>query len=386
MAPQSRRIYLHVGLPKTGTTSLQELMWHHRDALAADGVLYPGYDQATQHRAAMDLHPERYGQWQEAGIAGVWDWVVEQLRAWPGTSVISAELFAPASPAEATRAVSTLDFAEVHLVCTARDLARQIPSVWQENIKTRHTTTFPEFLTELRSTELTDAGKVFWDFQDLPRVLRAWGETLPPERVHVVTVPPRGAPNDVLWQRFAGLIGVNPDKFTTNVPHHNFSLGVAETELLRRLNIALDGTMDWPHYAAVVKDQLAADVLSHMRGPSHIPLPAEDREWVHDAAQRFIDEISAAGYDVVGELNDLLPAATAGKDSANGVAAPSDTELLDVAVEAIARVMRRTPTPEPPLPPIQRIARPLRARLEQYPQVMGARRMYWRAKAQLRRR
>ncbi|MQA07706.1 MAG: hypothetical protein GEU98_03965 [Pseudonocardiaceae bacterium] len=385
MAPRSRRIYLHVGLPKTGTTSLQELLWHHRDAVADDGVLYPGYDRATQHRAVIDVHPERYGRWQEAGVAGVWSWLVEQLRAWQGNSVVSAELLAPASQEEVAQVLSDLSFAEVHLVCTARDLARQIPSVWQENIKTRDTTSLPEFLTELRREDLTEVNKRFWDYQDLPRVLRVWSENLPPERVHVVTVPPRGTPTSVLWQRFTSVIDIDADKFTTDVPHHNFSLGVAETELLRRLNESLGDDIDWPKYAIIVKDQLAADILSHLHGPSHIPLPAGDYEWVVDTAKRFIDEIAAAGYHVVGDLTDLLPATPSEQSGGKSPATPTDSEMLDVAVQTLAGFVKNMPTPEPPLSKRQRLTRSVRQRAEQYPQVLTARRMYWRAKARLRR-
>ena len=39
-----------------------------------------------------------------------------------------------------------LSFAEVHVVCTARDLARQIPAVWQEDVKNRHVVTFADFV------------------------------------------------------------------------------------------------------------------------------------------------------------------------------------------------------------------------------------------------
>ena len=38
----ARRVYVHVGLPKTGTTYLQHMLWESREALAADGVLFPG--------------------------------------------------------------------------------------------------------------------------------------------------------------------------------------------------------------------------------------------------------------------------------------------------------------------------------------------------------
>lgn len=36
-----RKIYLHVGLPKTGTSAIQTALYNHRDVLKENGVLYP---------------------------------------------------------------------------------------------------------------------------------------------------------------------------------------------------------------------------------------------------------------------------------------------------------------------------------------------------------
>ncbi|MEU6641769.1 hypothetical protein ABZ863_04400 [Saccharomonospora sp. NPDC046836] len=395
MTFRCQRVYLHVGLPKTGTTSLQELLWHHREGIAAAGVQYAGPDAAAQHRAAMDVHRGRYGHWGEEGTAGSWGWLVEQARAWSGTSVISSELLAPASPEEAARVLADLDFAEVHVVCTTRDLARQIPSVWQENVKTRQETSFPRFLAALHAPELDEISRLFWDFQDLPRVLRTWGAGLPPERVHVVTVPPRGTPGDVLWQRFASVLGLDGAALRTAVPHYNnFSLGMAETELLRRVNAAVGDDLPWLQYADVVKDEFAARILAARGGSTHIALPAKDYSWVRDAAQRFVDEIAAGGYHVVGELTDLLPAeprpGTAG--SAEELV-PTDGELLAVAVDALAVLLRReqgpqvmrVPAPRTRQESVRALRRALLQLSEQSPSAMNARRIYWRAKARLRR-
>ena len=38
----SEPVFLHVGLPKTGTTELQKVLWENRRRLAENGVVYPG--------------------------------------------------------------------------------------------------------------------------------------------------------------------------------------------------------------------------------------------------------------------------------------------------------------------------------------------------------
>jgi hypothetical protein len=44
----ARRVFIHLGLPKTATTFLQTILWGSRDRLRADGVLLPG-DERRDH-------------------------------------------------------------------------------------------------------------------------------------------------------------------------------------------------------------------------------------------------------------------------------------------------------------------------------------------------
>lgn len=395
MSPVSRRIHLHVGLPKTGTTTLQEVLWHNRTALAAAGLLYPGRDSTAHHRAAVDLMRERYRGWLEPGMAGAWRLLVEQLAAWPRDAVVSSELFAPSEPDAVAEVLSALDFAEVHVICTVRDIARQIPSVWQEDVKNQRTLTFGEFLTHLRPGRRTDVGELFWSYQDLPAVLANW--PVPAERVHVVTVPPRGSAENLLWQRFATVLGVDPDGFDTKTSRRNASLGVAETELLRRLNEALADTIDWPHYVRIVKDQLAEDILPRRAGGTALALPAADRAWAAEVGREFAAQVARAGYHVAGDLRDLVPAdepaadaaAAGGGDAADGDVGDGDVgdgdvadgDVADVAVAALAEIMRRAARADPSDRSARRLRRLLLDLSEQHPRVMAARRVYWRTRA-----
>jgi hypothetical protein len=355
-------------------------LWHHRSALADAGVLYPGRDELAQFRAAVDVHPQRYQEWTVPAVKDAWPWLVEQVRSWPRQSIVSSELLAPASPDEAADVLRALDFAEVHVVCTVRDLARQIPSVWQENVKNRDTIAFDAFLDDLRSGELTETARIFWDYQDLPRVLATWGANLPPERVHVVTVPPPGSPNGVLWQRFAGVVGVDAEKFTANVGLRNGSLGLAETELLRRLNLALPAEFDWPTYANLVKDDLAAD-LAARAGRGSVPLPAADHEWVHATARRFADEIATRGYHVVGDVADLIPVKA---EDAPRSTRPAQEDLVTASVNALADMLRRWPPESATGRNVDRARHVLTTLSGRNEQVMRLRKLYWRTRASLR--
>ena len=41
----TRIIYLHLGFPKTGTTTIQAVLFRERKSLLRVGILYPGFEQ-----------------------------------------------------------------------------------------------------------------------------------------------------------------------------------------------------------------------------------------------------------------------------------------------------------------------------------------------------
>ena len=82
------------------------------------------------------------------------------------------------------------------MVLTVRDLARQLPSSWQEDLKAGGTTALAPYLRRAPVPRERAGGSHPWIHLDPPMVLRRWADTLSPERVHVVTVPPAGSPTD----------------------------------------------------------------------------------------------------------------------------------------------------------------------------------------------
>ncbi|MGY1917086.1 hypothetical protein [Blastococcus sp. SYSU DS0973] len=342
----AHRVILHVGTPKSGTTYLQDLLWNSREALADAGVHFPGDVPEAHFHATLDLKQEDFNGWVDPVTQGAWDRLVEAARAHEGTTVISHELFGDL-PAEAiARVHADLAFAELHVVVTARDLARQLPAVWQEDVKNRHYMPFEEFLAVAQSDSWSDAwyGRALWLRQDLPALVARWRAALPATRVHLVTVPPRGADPAALWQRFAQVIGVDPDLATPPDGRRNKSLGRAEAELLRRLNERLDYGIDWPTYAARITHHVAADVLAERPSSGSLTVPPGDRAWVAWRAAAMVEELRTAGCQVVGHLDELTVSPTG---SAPTTAAVSAEELLDAALDALVALI---PTGSDPAP------------------------------------
>ena len=348
---------LHIGAPKTGTTFLQELMWHHRHRLAACGVHYPGEIPEAHFDAAIDLQGVDFNDWHNDRAEGAWDRLVEELRGLSGTAVVSHELFGDASEEVVDRALGDLSFADVELVLTLRDLARQIPAAWQEDLKNRHYMSFEEYAAAVRPDNDVGAwyGNEFWRRQDVPQVLQRWTRHLPTDKVHLVTLPRRGAAQEELWRRFATVVGVDPAAADPAHPElrRNRSLGQHEAQVLRRVNVLMEDRVSWPVYGEVMA-HLTEQVLGQVSDP--ILLPAEHRGWVAQAAQERVEALRGSGHPVVGDLDELLVDTVPPADARHPDAG-SDSDLLGTAVELLATVLFLSPVPpEEPLRPRSLVA------------------------------
>jgi hypothetical protein len=116
----------------------------------------------------------------------------------------------------------------------------------------------------------------------------------------------------------------------------NASLGVAETAMLRRLNVQMDrAPRQEASFDALVRRMLAEDTLVG-RNSRSLLLPPQMQEWAEQDAERWIEWIEGSGIDVAGDLQDLRPAP---RDPEAGWANPDKIGAkpqLKAAIEALA--------------------------------------------------
>jgi hypothetical protein len=338
------RVFLHIGEPKTGTTFLQQVMWRNRGELAAQGVVLPGHHPQDHYRASQDLRgipklaSDPAGSW-----SGEWEILARQAQQVPGVAVISHELFSAADEPQAERAVRSLQPAEVHVVVTVRDMATLLPAEWQETVKHRNARGFQDWLEDVIDRESYSADRRqwwFWRVHDTRAILDIWGRHVPAERIHVITIPPRGSDNGLLWQRFASLLGVDPASVDITRARANSSLGLPEIEFLRRLNEVLpDEVPDW-FYMWNVKEGVAHRALAARPREGRLVLPAGRDDWARKQAETLITALADSRYDIVGALDELKPAdpPPAAEPAASPAEQPADL-VLDAAVHAASALV-----------------------------------------------
>ena len=329
----SRRVFVHIGLPKTGTSYLQSVLWAHRDAVAAAGLLLPGRERRDHLWSSLVVRGDTRLARRDPRAPSSWDVVRAAVADWDGDALVSHEFFCSATEPQARAMVEALAPAEVHVVVTAREPLSLFTSSWQEHLKNKGTSRM-----EAYAREVSDDPLEVWNWRalDLALVLDRWGSVVPDERVHVVTMPGRGDPPDELWRRFCGVVGLDPGVADPEQAFPNSSMGLAEAETLRRVNERLVGFDRAFDRGVWIRSFLADERLVPRGGERYWPSP--DR--VEDCRRRgeaAVALLAARGFDVVGDVSSLLvPADLPERRHPDSV---TDAEVADVAVDLVARLL-----------------------------------------------
>ena len=329
-----RRVFLHIGLPKTATTYLQTILWASRDAVAAHGLVLPGRERRDHLWVSRVVREEpdrkrRPDREHEAHAR-----VLGDVRAADGDVLLSHEFFAAATPAQAQAFVADLagDGREVHVLVTAREPLGLFTASWQESLKNRSTTPLADY-GRSESTSPQD----IWDWRtlDLALVLERWLEAVPADRLHVLPLD-RTADREEIWRRFAGVLGLDPAAADTGGSFPNESMGVVEAELLRRVNGHLGEFRSALDRGVWIRTFLADERLVTRGGERFWPYPDQVAD-CRRRGERAVALLADRGVDVVGEPGWLLVPEDIGlRRTPDSV---SDTEVADAAAEVIAGLL-----------------------------------------------
>src|SRR3954468_5519858 len=128
----AERVVLHVGVLKSGTSYVQQRLVAAAEDLAARGILFPTPWNRQVVAVSDVLGVKRRAR---GDFDGAWGRLAEEVRAWPGTAVISMEFLAPAREQQVAEVVASFPETPVEVIVTARDLNRTITAMWQESLK-----------------------------------------------------------------------------------------------------------------------------------------------------------------------------------------------------------------------------------------------------------
>jgi len=193
-------------------------------------------------------------------------------------------------------------------VLLADDLGAMLADVWTWRVQQGVTPTWHWWLAHwARRDQLPPRA-------DLTAVAARWADRVGRQRVHVVVGT--ALPADLLGLR------VDP-------PVDRLSAGAAE--VVRQANTVLAVLASPDQHQRVLDDVLLPALAAERGAPPAVP--ARQQEWVRRRADRLVEELTAAGYPVHGDLAALLPRSSDGH--ATGPDATTQSEALPVALRAL---------------------------------------------------
>ena len=321
--PAGSRV-LHIGPPKTGTTSLQAAFDGARPELLRQGVRYAG-PRRHSRQAVLAATGARAGTPEEQR-AGERDWaeIVREIRGAQEPRVLfSSERLAHADADHIRAIVDELGGPLVHVVVTLRSLARILPAQWQQAVQSGHQAPLETWLRRTLDAPLDD-DRSFWHRHAHDRLVARWRDVVGPERVTVVVLDE--ADRDGLFRTFEGLFALRPGTLQLNRALSNRSLTFPEAEAVRALNARVADRLSRDEHRRLIELGASFRMRSQEPSPGEPPvrLPGWATKRIAPISEAIVDGLRTSGVDVLGDLEMLRVVVDSTAPGPAGPAGPDD--------------------------------------------------------------
>lgn len=306
--PERARLF-HVGIPKSGTTSLQMAASAGRETLRRHGVLYPG-TKLNQRDAVLGFMKRRWG-WTNEGIPPreAWDKVMEEIEADTERRVLFGHEFASESDAETAKRFVDEIGENCHIAVTLRSPGAILPSAWQQYVKAGVPIAFDDWLgSVIADPPDRSVTKGFHDRNDQAGVVERWSAAAGADRVTVIVLD-KSRP-ELLYDTFEQLLDLPAGTLAAQKLSgfaSNRGLTVPEAELFLKLNaIIRPHKVEWDDFQRLVRNGAIRRLMEDRESGEEKPqLPPWAVKRAAEIGAGYADAIAATGVRVVGDLSKL---------------------------------------------------------------------------------
>ena len=303
----TRRVVIHIGPPKTGSTTLQDALHHNRDDLKRMGIRYAG--SGTQSAAAAMAATRRRDRTTGRQVpASAWKQLLKEMKnSIESTVVVSSEWFAAATPAQIRTISQELPGAEYQIVIALRSLDRVLPSRWRQNVVEGATYSFTEWLELIFSPSTNPYSTRFWHQHRHDELVQRWGEVFGQRAITAICVD--DADPDRLLRHMESLIGAQEGALGSSRHVRNMSLDGVTVEGIRRFNLLAEehGVPPELRYLTVTRGvvpQIEQGVQSDGSSTGRVPAQYADRCVAEST--RIVKELRSSGANILGNLDELI--------------------------------------------------------------------------------
>lgn len=302
-----KNIFLHIGVPKTGTTALQAALTNSRKELSKQNVLYPSQWRNAHHRAAWAVTERTWG-WKGRGGTTTpikyWNRLVKETKT-NKKVILSSEFFCEANLKQSQKMVTDLGKERLEVVITLRPFGKLLPSAWQQYLKYGVKLTYPEWLEAILNGPREAAPTpTFWMRHDHPALIKRWVDLVGKENLTLVVVD--DANHDFIYQAFENLLELNDGTLQKRKEKvSNRSMTLAEAEFLRQINLRQPDNSTWDKYESFVRRSMMHEILNTAiaeKNPEKVTTPQWAAEKANQIASQYLTELAKLDLKVIGDL------------------------------------------------------------------------------------
>lgn len=332
----AKKLIVHAGFHKTGTTALQSSFFANVNELAKFGINYPQVGGKAQHKAIYSLMGKTWG-WEDRG--GVmsndkkWKNLLKQVAKAKKTSLISSEFLCELDEKQIAKFRKDLGVANTQIYFTIRPLLKIIPSAYQQHLKIGIKSDYEKWLHSiLDEPGVSTITPSFWVRHTHAKVLSKWIAEFGADRVTLIVVDE--AKPEFMYDTFSELLGL-PAKFLKKQENQdsNRSLSLNEITLLNRINRKFPKRRSWHDYETFIRNG-AIKYLTNKVVPAQDDLRLLTPQWAVDKAKEIsansVADIKNLGIRIIGDLDTFADAKVPVGDNP-----PIEMIPVDLAAQAL---------------------------------------------------
>jgi len=306
-----RRLIVHAGFHKSGTTALQESFDAQSDELRAAGIIYPNIGRKAHHRIAWALADRTWGWGKRGGEKTPrrkWTELVKQVNSSDAqTILISSEFFSELS-SEAIKTISKeIKNRKVEVVFTVRPLVKLLGSSYQQylkyGIKADYTTWLHSVLDKPGESKINPS---FWKRNFHGQVVARWVEVLGADNATVIIVDE--SKPEFLFDSINEYLGLPKGSLKAQETGSNRSLTMEEIALLIEINKRFPKEREWSEYEIFVREGLIRRLTDHVKPPTdsgRLTTPQWAIDKGNEIGTQNKRELVATGAKIIGDIDSL---------------------------------------------------------------------------------
>lgn len=333
-----KRLIIHPGFHKSGTTALQESFALNRPLLRENGIFYPPIGSKAHHRVAWALTQRPWG-WNRRGGERTpekyWDRMASRINgAKEETVILSSEFFSEIDGERIRKIRSEIKGRDIQILFTLRPLTKLLPSSYQQYLKYGITIEYEDWLHAiLDKPGESKVSPTFWKRHSHGKVVARWVDIFGKSNVTLLIV--NEAQPTFLFDEINKFLNLPTGTLNAAPSGSNRSLTMEEISLLLELNRQFPKERVWDEYEVFVR----AGYIRHLT--DHVP-PAADKarlltpQWAVDKANELgkviQKELLGTGVKIIGDVDSL-------GNSVVPIGTSSYTDSIDIKTVAAAMMV-----------------------------------------------